>query len=279
MVGLKSHRSRWCKSHGNAKRDQVVEPPQCSECDEDEAAKNAAAEDFGSDGAHCRLDTRGTLLDALSHLRLVEQCTDPVASQAKTLVSSVMSHVRSRAEHLIDKNGSITDPEDLVRPIMQAIEDVKSTHLESKHRSSQLPSIQPIRRVVGKRVWKDAAKKRHVIEDYVIDMPFRESLEREMQHNPDALRDAMEAPRRWIEAKRNIGIKPISDFCDGQAFWSHPELGKPYKEGDALRLPLMFYGDGITVANPIGVYRNNSKVFLFYWVLLSVVCFACELPL
>ena len=27
----------------------------------------------------------------------------------------------------------------------------------------------------------------------------------------------------------------------------------------------MFYGDGVTVANPIGVYRNNSKVMLMYW--------------
>lgn len=111
-----------------------------------------------------------------------------------------------------------------------------------------------------------------MVEDYVIDIPFKESLETAMQYNPELLRNAMDAPRHWMEAKQKMGATPISDFFHGQAFWNHPELGKPYKEGDALRLPLMFYGDGITVANPIGVYRNNSKVFLFYWVLLSVVC-------
>ena len=260
------HRSRWCRLLKHTQHIQIAKAQQCSECDDDVSGHNG---DFGS-GEVSRLDTRGSLLDGLSHLRLVDQCSDPVANQVKALVSSVMSHVRSRAEHLIEHQGAITDVDALLQPINQAIEDVKSKYLESKLRNDRLPSIAPIRRRVGKRVWTDGDQRR-VIEDYVIDMPFKETLERELQYNQDALRDAMEAPRRWIEAKSKIGIKPISDFCDGQAFWNHPELGKPYKEGDALRLPLMFYGDGITVANPIGVYRNNSKAFLFYWVLLSVV--------
>jgi len=33
----------------------------------------------------------------------------------------------------------------------------------------------------------------------------------------------------------------------------------------------MFYGDGVTIANPIGVFRNNSKVDLFYWSLVNLL--------
>ena len=45
---------------------------------------------------------------------------------------------------------------------------------------------------------------------------------------------------------------------------SSPPTTGPIAENE-VRLPIMFYGDGVTVANPIGVYRNNSKVMLMYW--------------
>ena len=139
LHGLKVHKKRWCKAQrntpqsqgGQPKRDtpqpQGNEQTECLQCEEAMDGNEAVSDDNVS-----RLDVRGTLMDALSHLRLVDQCTDPVASQVKTLVSTVTSLVRSRAEHLVKQHGSITDPDDLVRPIMQAIEDVKSTYLEDK---------------------------------------------------------------------------------------------------------------------------------------------------
>ena len=33
---------------------------------------------------------------------------------------------------------------------------------------------------------------------------------------------------------------------------------------------LILYGDTATIANPIGVFRNNSKVDFFYWGLINI---------
>ena len=35
-------------------------------------------------------------------------------------------------------------------------------------------------------------------------------------------------------------------------------------------LAIILYGDGVTIANPIGVFRNNSKVDIFYWGLINI---------
>ena len=126
-----------------------------------------------------------------------------------------------------------------VLPLLSLLTRCRGLDSRTGSRSRQLPSVKPVRRVIGKRVWNDGTRRR-VVEDYVIDIPFKESLETAMQYNPELLRNAMDAPRHWMEAKQKMGATPISDFFHRQAFWNHPELGKPYKEGDALRLPLMF---------------------------------------
>jgi hypothetical protein len=251
---LKTHQAQWCK-----------------ECSDDAAGQDAAEQDtsrLSSSQANTalKLDAQGIMMDTFTKLRTYHNATDGAIAEIKTMLAELHKLTECHLER--------AQPDDLfsaITPVQEALDDIRSKYLEDKQRERDQPSLRPQKRVLGTRRQVIDDHSSREFEDVVYDMPLKETLERVLKHNALVLTDIMKASELWEAAAAVAPANVVfSDFYHGHAFKTHRGFSSGPIAENEVRLPIMFYGDGVTVANPIGVYRNNSKVMLMYWVILSV---------
>ena len=262
---------RACKSH-RARCTQL--PP---------VHPSAAAEDAADDTRdeqHMEVRREALYRDTVSHV--VDSCTamrcrlhasNTVVLQAKALVKTVIDQIRTAFEANM---AALPNPADclesVLTPILTAVQSVNSAHSEAAARD--LPIVAPVPRVLGKRgvehTLADGRKVVQVEEDIMYDGPFKRTLQNFLEHSPDALQDVLQSNGRWQERWERDGPVIIEDAVDGQGFRRHAGLGAPFQDGDPVRLAFGFYGDGAGIANPVGVFRNNSRCDFFYWFLFNL---------
>ena len=150
---------------------------------------------------------------------------------------------------------------DLLDPIREAVDSVNSSYKEAKQMEASILLVKPRRRVIGRFQSTETLPDRRVKtvqhEDVVYDMPFEEQLEQVLQYNPEVLQDVLHSAQEWSSSyPDDLTTFTLSDIKDGAGIKFHQGLSS---DREGAKLALGFYGDGVSLTNPIGVFRNNAK--------------------
>jgi len=171
---------------------------------------------------------------------------------------------------------------DFVQPVLAAIKSVRDAR--SERQAVDIPFVKPVERLLGSQTVEmelgDGRTVQVVEDDYAIDMPVERTMQTLLKHDPEFCADVLSFNSR-LQARRKsvledvVGAGPgksavIADLLDAQGLAMHPCLGQDLKDGGAVWCCFQFYGDGVTIANPIGVFRNNSRLDLFFWALVNL---------
>ena len=225
------------------------------------------------------VSTRTLIAETCARARAFNHASGPVIDDSKQMLIGVCDQIKQSFNmHVANMNEPPTDLNSLLDPVRDAIASVRSEFKEAA--ALDIPLVEPQPRVLGSRIvshlMPDGRDRTEVVEDVMYDMPVERTLQTWLDGNPAVLADVLGSPLRWrnraaADAEAPLSEFVLSDASDGQAFKRHiaflPEHGG--KDG-ALPLMAVLYGDGVKIANPIGVFRNNSQVDFFYWALLNV---------
>lgn len=204
---------------------------------------------------------------------------DIVKSSFRSLLTVIHARV-ARAVHNAAAVGNFQSIQDCISPIQAALASVMTTHRESMVRDVLVPAVKPVARTLGKRTFTDTLAGGRVVTtshvDVCYDMPFEEVLEALLEGNKDVYHDVISSYQRWQHQHQQCAgdgdSVVLRDLNQGLAFQLHPMLNAEAMQGTdaALVLALGFYGDGVTIACPIGPRHSNSMVELYYWFMINV---------
>jgi len=204
---------------------------------------------------------------------------DVVKSSFRSLLTVIHARV-ARAVHNAATVGNFQSIQDCISPIQAALASVMTTHRESMVRDVLVPAVKPVARMLGKRMETETLAGGRVVTtshvDVCYDMPFEEVFEALMEGNKDVYRDVISSYQRWQHQHQQCAgdgdSVVLRDLNQGLAFQLHPMLNAEAMRGTdaALVLALGFYGDGVTIACPIGPRHSNSMVELYYWFMINV---------
>jgi len=156
---------------------------------------------------------------------------------------------------------------DCIEPVLEAVQEMRDMRTEREE--VVMPYVKPVRRVLGTRWVKHELGDKRVKwvqeEDYCYDIPVERTLQTLLLNDEPAAHDILSFLDRLKAAKEST-TGNLSDTVDGQGLQQHAIM---MQIGDGHAYPLLFklYGDGVKIANPIGVFRNNSDLFLTFWAL------------
>lgn len=203
------------------------------------------------------------------------EMVDTVRSEIKQMMNTIQARSQ-KAITAAAEEGKVASLHDVVEPVQAALASVSSSHRESVVREKFIPSVKPVKRTLGTRTETetlgDGRTVRRTHTDVCYDLPFEQVLEQVMQNNKDVYKDVLSSSDRWMQQPSSDGQHILRDLCDGLAFQRHSRLNREaLRASDAgLTLALGFYGDGVTIACPIGPRRANSKIELFYWFSINI---------
>jgi len=205
--------------------------------------------------------------------------SNPMIAMIKAELSALVTSIKDRAQKAVTdaaQGNQLSSLADVIWPVQAALASVSTSHKETVVREHLIPSVDPVRRVLGTRSMKERLSDGREVTthhtDVCYDMPFERVLEQVLQNNKPVYDDVMSSSERWtqVPSKDNGGV--LRDLSDGLAFQRHPKLNaKSLRATDAgLTLALGFYGDGVTIACPIGPRHSNSMVELYYWFMINI---------
>jgi hypothetical protein len=209
---------------------------------------------------------------------------DAAVSRAKEMCRDVCAEAVCEVVRQIKSRGAASSVEELISPIMTALDSVNTVKREAAHRrqerrASKLPELKVYPRAICKRVASTSITSRRNVrlgqEDvgYAWETKIEELLERELAYDPELWEEIQEADAEWTARNKNRcgqydEARTFRDICDGQVFAEHPCLGDPNYSGDT-RTAWSGYCDDVDVPNPIGTAAGHSKLFLCFIVLLN----------
>ena len=226
------------------------------------------------------LSTRCLVAETCTRMRVFNHASGPVVEQAKVLAKNVATQIRQSFETRVAAlplARPIQVLDSVVQTLLDAIKSVESKNNESA--ALDIPLVRPVPRVLGKRTllhkMPDGRERSEIVDDVMFDQPFERTLQQFLEYNPDALRDVLNSNAAWREKaeadeKADLQEFRIVDVTDAQGFKRHQAYQNVGRDGAPVQLFLILYGDGAKIANPIGVFRNNSNVDLFYWALINL---------
>lgn len=213
---------------------------------------------------------------------------DSEVQRAKTMVKDLLAAAKPAIIDAVKPHVSEgLDLERILNPILDVMDKINSTKLETKYRRqleerNGLPQLKVYPRNLGKRPQLSHAVtsravlrkgSRHADDAVVWETKLEEVLERELAYDPDLLNDIVEADMAWTKATRERKeahdlSRKIADVSDGQVWAEHPFLGDPNYKGP-VRLAFSGYCDDVDIPNPVGPSAGDHKLFLSYLVLLN----------
>ena len=226
---------------------------------EERAAKRRAREAAGEVASFDvrRIEQETLLSNAELHYEHhVQTATIQRAKEGSSRVSTLQSKAIKRA-----LKGKL-QPGVSLDGVIDDIMDASSRYSSLRHEAAGVEElikefrVTPIRRSLRPASQDEA-------ELFMYDIPIEQSIEREMQLNPE-----------FAQYVRDWGTPPASasgtyrSIKDGTASRGHPFLGDQSYQGPT-RLAFSYYYDDVEVVNPIGVARTKHKVALHYAQLLN----------
>ena len=219
--------------------------------------------------------TRTMIAERCTRMRVFNHASGQVIDQAKHMLDALCKQINDgfemRVARLREPASTLSS---VMQPILEAIESVRSSHNETG--ALNLPLVAPVPRVLGKRTIKhkmpEGRIREEVVEDIMFDMPVERTLRTWFEGNPNARADVLDSMARWRKKADADAAAPLSEFVigdasDAQGFKRHIAWKVA---GESVVLMAVGYGDGATISNPIGVFRNNARVDFFYWALLNL---------
>ena len=211
-------------------------------------------------------------------MRVFCHASDSVVAEAKGMLITVVGQIRLSAEARMAASATaLASLHAVVQPVLDAIQSVSSAWCEKQ--AVDIPMVAPVPRVLGKRTLvhqlPDGRETHEVVEDVMFDQPFERTLQTWLQYDENALRDVLSSNARWCQKHTadeadSLANFRIVDVSDSQGFKRHAAWKELWRAGAPHQMFVAFYGDGATISNPIAVFRNNSRVDLFYWALLCL---------
>jgi len=219
-----------------------------------------------------RQAARSTIVERCTRMRVFHHAPEPVVDQAKAMLGELIAQVSESIKRRFTHMPEVEKLADVVRPVQEALASVRTMHTEIAARD--LPMVAPVERLLGRRAvthgLPDGRVKEIIEEDVMYDLPLEQQLQNLMCYNSDVLSDVLSSCKRWQDDGYEEGVFYLSDVTHGLGFKAHAGLGAPWVDGSPARLGYMLYGDGATISKPIGPFKNNSRVDLFYAALINL---------
>ena len=184
--------------------------------------------------------------------------------------ADVVTSIRGRADHAFASMTPAQLTHESVSAVLNPLFDQACAPLghnaEKAQRVAQLEKVNARCKPIPRRISPPDAE----TTDYVYDFPFDATIQRACRMNPDFRTDVLHSTQLGSGAQPTKATFPIDDIQSGSVYSNHVLAGRRRCGQYECTICTMFYLDGVGVNNPIGVYRNEHKLVLCYYIVVEL---------